>query len=70
MPRRLSFSMACFQWLFRACALRRWLYLIFVAAFCNSSPLAFGDDNPHERTKAAIAVYNWQTVSSDFFAQC
>src|SRR5271170_6180943 len=67
MPSCRNFSRARFQWLFRVCALRRWWYLIFVAAFCNTSPLAFGDDNPHERTKAAIAVCNWQMVSSGFF---
>ncbi len=56
MPSCLSFSRARFQWLFRACALRCWTYLIFSAAFCNSSPLTFGNDNPHERTKVAMAV--------------
>ena len=67
MPSCRSFSSARFQWLFLACALRRWLYFIFLAAFWSSSRLAFGDDNPHERTKAAIAVCNWQTVSPGFF---
>src|SRR5271169_6837330 len=67
MPSCSSFSRARFQWLLRAWALRRWAYLTFAAAFCNSLTLSFGDDNPHERTKALIAVCNWQTVSSGFF---
>src|SRR5271165_2610038 len=54
-------------WLFRAWALRRWAYLILLAAFPSSFSTAFGSEIHQDRTKAAIAVWSWQTVSSGFF---
>lgn len=67
MPNARSFFRVRFAWLLRATALQRWHHAIFLAALASSFSSARGDDKPQERTSAAIAVCNWQTVSSGFF---
>src|SRR5271165_4106201 len=66
MPKARNFFRIRFVWLSRAAALRRWYHAIFLAALASSFSSARGDDKPQERTSAAIAVCNWQTVSSGF----
>lgn len=67
MPSSRSLSRMRFPWLLRAAALRRCAQAIFLAAFASTCSLDRRDDNPHERTNAAIAVCSWQTVSSVAF---
>src|SRR5215469_10067175 len=55
------------MWLLRALALRCCAHVIFRAAFSRSWSCDRRDVSPQERTNAAIAVCNWQTVSSGFF---
>src|SRR4051812_12431633 len=67
MPSSRSFRRVLFAWLFRAVALRRCAHVIFLAAFASNFSFDSTDDNPHDRTNAAIAVCSWQTVSSGSF---
>src|SRR5580693_4452198 len=66
MPNARNFFRVRFVWLLRVTALRRWCHTIFLAALASSFSSARGDDKPQERTSAAMAVCNWQTVSSGF----
>jgi hypothetical protein len=47
--------------------LRRCAQVIFLAALASSFSFDRRDDNPQQRTKAATAVWSWQTVNSGFF---
>src|SRR5512143_1556049 len=67
MPSSRSLRRVRFLWLSRAWAFRRSAHVIFLTAWASNSPIDRSDDNPQERTNAANAVCNWQTVSSGFF---
>ena len=67
MPSSCNRRRVRFTWLFRALAFRRSAQVIFLAALASSFSLDRRDANPQQRTSAATAVCNWQTVSSGFF---
>src|SRR5258708_5872025 len=66
MPRVRSFRRVVFVWLLRACTRRFCVYRISSAA-CSYRRLQARPECHQLRTTAAIAVRNWQTVSSGFF---
>src|SRR5947209_3038829 len=67
MPNLCSLRRVVLAWLFRAWALRRWSTLIFLAVFSSNRSEAGPSLSHQDRTRAAMAVCNWHTVSSRFF---
>src|SRR6516165_8193806 len=67
MPRSRSLCRVRLKWHFRASAFRFSAQVIFLAALASSFSSDRRDANPQAWTRAATAVWSWQTVSSGFF---
>src|SRR6516164_2533417 len=67
MPRSPSLRRVRLKWLLRASAFRCSAQVIFLAALASSFSFDRREHNPQACTRAATAVWSWQTVSSGFF---
>ena len=67
MPRSRRLCRVRLKWLLRASAFRFSAQVIFLAALASTFSFDRREDKPQAWTKAATAVWSWQTVSSGFF---